>query len=188
MSMTDRLDPELAAPLDTFLHLTGGGLNLHDIPATRRTMDELAAAQMAKVPPITRTGRRPDLTERCSFRIYQPEERPDTLPALLWIHGGGYVLGSVERDDLLATPIWPKSRSAWWSRLSTGSLLSIPFRLRLRIVMPRSSGWRPTPTKLGVEPSADRHWRGKCGRGAGGRAGAVDRARSGAKSSWPFNC
>jgi acetyl esterase/lipase len=24
------------------------------------------------------------------------------LPALLWIHGGGYVLGSVERDDLLA--------------------------------------------------------------------------------------
>ena len=35
-------------------------------------------------------------------RIYQPTERPDTLPALLWIHGGGYVLGSVERDDLLA--------------------------------------------------------------------------------------
>ena len=35
-------------------------------------------------------------------RIYQPTDRPATLPALLWIHGGGYVLGSVERDDLLA--------------------------------------------------------------------------------------
>ncbi len=36
------------------------------------------------------------------MRIYQPTDRPATLPALLWIHGGGYVLGSVERDDLLA--------------------------------------------------------------------------------------
>ena len=50
-------------------------------------------------------------TERCLVlqeapdvfvRIYQPTDRPATLPALLWIHGGGYVLGSVERDDLLA--------------------------------------------------------------------------------------
>ena len=102
----DRLDPELAAPLETFLHLTGGGLNLHDIPATRRTMEEMAAAQMAKTPPITgittvdRQVPGPD--GEVFVRVYQPTERPDTLPALLWIHGGGYVLGSVERDDPLA--------------------------------------------------------------------------------------
>ena len=51
MTMTDRLDPELAAPLDTFLHLTGGGLNLHDIPATRRTMEEMAEAQIGQGSP-----------------------------------------------------------------------------------------------------------------------------------------
>jgi acetyl esterase/lipase len=35
-------------------------------------------------------------------RIYQPDPRADTLPALLWIHGGGYVIGDVAGDDLTA--------------------------------------------------------------------------------------
>jgi acetyl esterase/lipase len=71
-------------------------------------MDELAAAQMAKAPPIegVHTEDRwvpgPAGAPEVFVRIYQPTDRPDTLPALLWIHGGGYVLGSVERDDLLA--------------------------------------------------------------------------------------
>ena len=33
-------------------------------------------------------------------RIYRPKNGPDVLPALLWIDGGGYVLGSVEAGDL----------------------------------------------------------------------------------------
>ncbi len=107
MTMTDRLDPELAAPLETFLHLTGGGLNLHDIPATRRAREEMAKAQMAKAPPITgittMDRQVPGPDGQVFVRLYQPTERPDTLPALLWIHGGGYVLGSVEWDDLLAS-------------------------------------------------------------------------------------
>lgn len=108
MTMARRLDPELATPLDAWLNATKGGINLHDIPATRRMMDELAAAQMAKVPPIEgvsiedRQVPGPEGALDVFVRIYQPTDRPDTLPALLWIHGGGYVLGSVERDDLLA--------------------------------------------------------------------------------------
>jgi len=108
MTQSDRLDPELAAPLAAWLKATNGGINLHDIPAARKMMEELFAAQMAKAAPITgvRTEDRkvpgpagfPDVF----VRIYQPIDRPDTVPALLWIHGGGYVLGSVERDDLLA--------------------------------------------------------------------------------------
>jgi acetyl esterase/lipase len=71
-------------------------------------MDELAVAQMAKAQPIegiSTVDRRvpgPVGAPEVFVRIYQPADRPDTLPALLWIHGGGYVLGSVERDDLLA--------------------------------------------------------------------------------------
>lgn len=106
MNMKDRLDPELAAPLETFLSLTGGGLDLYDIPATRKRMDEMAAAQMAKMPVIEGIASMdrhvPGPDGDVFVRIYQPTDRPTTLPALVWIHGGGYVLGSVERDDLLA--------------------------------------------------------------------------------------
>jgi acetyl esterase/lipase len=108
MTMTDRLNPELVAPLEAWRKATKGGINLHDIPAARRIMDELAAAQMAKAQPIegiSTVDRRvpgPGGAPEVFVRIYQPTDRPDTLPALLWIHGGGYVMGSVERDDLLA--------------------------------------------------------------------------------------
>ena len=108
MEMTSRLDPELAPPLEAFLSLTGGGINLHDIPAARTRMDEMAAAQMAKAPAIEgissedRQVPGPEGDPDVFVRMYQPTDRPATLPALLWIHGGGYVLGSVERDDLLA--------------------------------------------------------------------------------------
>jgi acetyl esterase/lipase len=108
MSMHRRLDPELAAPLAAWHHATKGGINLHDIPAARRMMEELAAAQMAKARPIEgvstedRQAPGPEGAPDVFVRIYQPMERPDILPALLWIHGGGYVLGSVARDDLLA--------------------------------------------------------------------------------------
>jgi acetyl esterase/lipase len=33
------------------------------------------------------------------MRVYRPEDQTQHLPALLWIHGGGYCLGSVEQDD-----------------------------------------------------------------------------------------
>lgn len=108
MTMTRRLDPELTAPLETWLNATKGGINLHDIPAARRMMDALAAAQMAKASPIEGVSTEdrkmpgPAGAPDVFVRIYQPTDRPATLPALLWIHGGGYVLGSVERDDLLA--------------------------------------------------------------------------------------
>ena len=108
MSMHRRLDPELAAPLEAWRHAMQGGINLHDIPAARRMMEELAAAQMTKARPIegVRTEDRqapgPEGAPAVFVRIYQPTARPDTLPALLWIHGGGYVLGSVARDDLVA--------------------------------------------------------------------------------------
>jgi acetyl esterase/lipase len=32
-------------------------------------------------------------------RVYEPSGRSETLPALLWIHGGGYILGTIEWDD-----------------------------------------------------------------------------------------
>jgi acetyl esterase/lipase len=108
MSMYCRLDPELVAPLEAWHHAMKGGINLHDIPAARRMMEELAATQMAKARPITGVSTEdrqvpgPDDAPDIFVRLYQPTERPDTLPALLWMHDGGYILGSVASNDLLA--------------------------------------------------------------------------------------
>lgn len=38
-------------------------------------------------------------------RIYEPRERQGDLPALLWIHGGGYLIGSPESDEGLLIQI-----------------------------------------------------------------------------------
>lgn len=32
-------------------------------------------------------------------RIYRPKSNNESLPVLLWIHGGGYILGSIEESD-----------------------------------------------------------------------------------------
>lgn len=126
MEMHSRIDPELAGPLETFLSLTGGGFNLHDIPAARRRRNELAAAHLAIAPiieGITTEDRHvpgplgdPDVF----VRIYQPTDRPTALPSLLWIHGGGYVVGRVEQDDLFAKRL---------SRVADCVIASVEYRL-----------------------------------------------------------
>jgi hypothetical protein len=35
MAITRQLDPELAAPLETWFKATKGGIDLHDVPAAR---------------------------------------------------------------------------------------------------------------------------------------------------------
>lgn len=39
------------------------------------------------------------------LRIYRPSASNETLPVLLWIHGGGYILGSYEDNDPLCMQI-----------------------------------------------------------------------------------
>ena len=33
------------------------------------------------------------------LRIYRPKSNHESLPVLLWIHGGGYILGSIDDND-----------------------------------------------------------------------------------------
>jgi acetyl esterase/lipase len=108
MKMKNRIDPELVPPLEGFLNLMGGGLKLHDITAVRTEMARMLTTMMVATPIIEGVitedlkGPGPENSADVAVRIYQPTNRPDTLPAILWMHGGGYVLGSVEKDDLLA--------------------------------------------------------------------------------------
>ncbi|MCK4863725.1 MAG: alpha/beta hydrolase [Dehalococcoidales bacterium] len=106
--MIGRLDPELAEPLKMFLNQMGGGLDLHDIPAVRAASEQMLAAMKEQMPVIegVTSGDRllpgPAGAPDVAVRIYQKTNRPSTLPALLWIHGGGYVLGSIEQEDMNA--------------------------------------------------------------------------------------
>jgi acetyl esterase/lipase len=107
MDPMHRLDPELIEPLNGLLAATGGGFNLRDIPATRAQVDGMVAAVKAEAPPIdgvTSADRRlPSAATGIdvAVRIYRPADAGRPLPALLWMHPGGYVIGSIELDDLM---------------------------------------------------------------------------------------
>jgi acetyl esterase/lipase len=109
--MKDRVDPQLQTPLENFLAPMGGAMNLNEIPALRAGMAQMLAAMKSQLPanPAVVSADRqvpgPAGAPDVAVRVYQPAERPANLPALVWIHGGGYVLGSVEQDDLFAQHI-----------------------------------------------------------------------------------
>lgn len=52
-----------------------------------------------------RVGPRADGARDIPVRIYTPVSRTGLLPGLLWLHGGGFTIGSPKADDLLLTRI-----------------------------------------------------------------------------------
>ncbi|HKS44570.1 MAG TPA: alpha/beta hydrolase [Amycolatopsis sp.] len=88
--MTYAFDPELA-PWVAMLPKT----DLTDIAATRAQVAEMLA-QLPK-PPVPDTLSIEDTTTNgVPVRIYRPTGRPGPLPALLNLHGGGFVFGDLE--------------------------------------------------------------------------------------------
>lgn len=96
------VDPEVAPPLDYF-----PPFNLS--PATLVPVRELLANMptpadpAALFPDVTRTehvipGRNGD--PDVGIILYRPHTVAASAPALIWMHGGGFVLGSAQDDDL----------------------------------------------------------------------------------------
>lgn len=92
-------DPEIKAALDAAPSLG---------PVTAETLHEIRANRLLltqEVPLSDEVARRnvmvpgPDGDE-IRLRIHRPVDADGRLPCLFWIHGGGYVLGSPEQDDL----------------------------------------------------------------------------------------
>jgi len=103
MSITDRVDPELRDGLDFF---SADMLDLTDIPGTRaRFKNQFANLPAAIVEGVISEDRQipgPQGAPEVPVRIYRPRGRRPVLPALLWIHGGGYVIGDVDGEDASA--------------------------------------------------------------------------------------
>jgi acetyl esterase/lipase len=103
-----RMDPEVAPFV-----AAQPDRNLRDLAAARRSTEhmlEVAYADAARSSTVAHEdvhvpGMRGDPPVR--VRVYRPTghtgatDSTGALPCLYWIHGGGYVLGTVEQDDVL---------------------------------------------------------------------------------------
>jgi acetyl esterase/lipase len=106
MDPMDRLDPELVEPLQGLLEATGGGFNLRNIGETRAMVEGMLEGVNAQAPPT------PGITiedlelpgdgTSVPVRLYRPQQADKPLPVLLWLHPGGFVIGSIAMDELMA--------------------------------------------------------------------------------------
>ncbi len=105
MNFIDQLDPELRVVVEKLP--TDRPMDLNQIPRARAGMKKMVTAMLANLPAVEGVTSQdrfapsskgdPDVR----VRVYQPDNRTSKLPALYWIHGGGYVMGDIEQDDRL---------------------------------------------------------------------------------------
>src|SRR3984893_12420864 len=105
MNFMDQVDAELRAVVAGLP--TDRTLTLNDIPAARTKMGKLLIEMLATLPQVEGVSSLDQFVPGSQgepavrVRVYRPNDQPDRLPALFWIHGGGYVMGDIEQDDRL---------------------------------------------------------------------------------------
>lgn len=102
--MTDRsrLDPEATVPLDGLLQALPGGFNaIADINARRATVAGImATVEVPKDPNVEITEHiAPGPAGEIKVRVYSPKNVAAPRPALVYIHGGGMILGSIDGEQ-----------------------------------------------------------------------------------------
>jgi acetyl esterase/lipase len=89
----DALDPQFRVPI-AYLPLT---IDARTLPLMRRGTP--AAVELGDVALDVRALPAADGLDGVEVRIYDPAGRADGSPAVLYIHGGGYVVGAAVGDD-----------------------------------------------------------------------------------------
>lgn len=95
---TDRIEPGTLAMLDRLAHW-----DCTSIATLRSSYAAVGAPPVPSDPRVSRTDAviqgidgRPDV----SVRWYRPADQPgQALPCLLWLHGGGYIMGTLDEND-----------------------------------------------------------------------------------------
>jgi triacylglycerol lipase len=117
------IDPEIAPVLDTFPPL---GLSPQTLPEIRRAQAEPvpdAPGAQTLYPKVTTTEKWiPGWAGDPDVRVlhYEPTNRSTATPGLIWIHGGGYVLGRADIDEMFCRRI---------STETGASVVSVDYRL-----------------------------------------------------------
>jgi len=98
----DRIDPESRIPLEGILSILPGGFNsIPDIVQRRETVTQiLASTPIPKNPNIATTHyQAPGPAGDLAVRVYTPQNISQPSPGLIYIHGGGMIMGGVEGED-----------------------------------------------------------------------------------------
>lgn len=125
--MRDMVDPSLLPGLDFMPPLD---ITVENLPAIRQGMEQMSA--MAPEPQDSGVEWRDERIiapagHELLVRIYRPVDTEGELPAILHVHGGGYVVGSVTTNHLSNIEL----------ALSTSALiLSVDYRLAPETVAP----------------------------------------------------
>ncbi len=105
MTITERLDPELATMIEAAP--AEGIFDWNDLEGTRKFFLEVVAKIRGDTPDSENVLKEdlsvpgPEGDPEVPVRIYRPKEQSSgSLPGLLWMPGGGYVIGNIEQDDL----------------------------------------------------------------------------------------
>ncbi|MEL7432676.1 MAG: alpha/beta hydrolase [Chloroflexota bacterium] len=99
MDFVSKLDPELAPVLDTFPPELVTAIG-DDPPTARAMFTQMTAAMADMLPPTDVTKEKRVIVGPggdLEVVIYQPTEEAPRA-GLLWMHGGGYIIGSAEDD------------------------------------------------------------------------------------------
>lgn len=94
------VDPELLQLLDEFPTSRLSGESLGDIRATRAAQLVQQLASEPAFPDVLDEERHVPGDPDVRVLVYRPRNAAGPVPALVWIHGGGYVLGSADADGL----------------------------------------------------------------------------------------
>lgn len=98
-------DPDVAALVARIRDNGAGAMHTAGVEAARRSLESIvrpAGPSMATVDDVTVDG--PHGT--VPLRIYRPHAAPKTAaPALVWFHGGGMIMGSLQSFDRLARDV-----------------------------------------------------------------------------------
>jgi acetyl esterase/lipase len=108
MDTRHMVDPEIAPLLDVFPELRFTPETVSQVRAMMAEMGEQRRALVPEFPDIEVRERHvpgPEGAPEVRVLVYLPKHLPRPLPALLWIHGGGYVIGSADGDDPLVKSI-----------------------------------------------------------------------------------
>ena len=103
MNTRHLVDPEVAPLLDQFPSLQFTPEILPQVRASMGEMFEQLGSLAPAFPDIEVSERHvpgPEGAPDVRVLVYLPKNKPAPLPALLWIHGGGYVIGSADGEDV----------------------------------------------------------------------------------------